>query len=113
MTLQAGGIAVITGAASGFGLEASKRAAQRGMKIVMADVQADALAAAQAQIEAEFGWAGVEVLPFRLDVSKAAEVQALADATFGRFGVPNFVFNNAGVGAGGLIWEHTRPTGSG
>jgi len=107
MTLQAGGIAVITGAASGFGFEASKQAAQRGMKIVMADVQADALAAAQAQIEGEFGGSGVEVLPFRLDVSKAAEVQALADATFGRFGVPNFVFNNAGVGAGGLIWEHT------
>ncbi|MFM7507147.1 MAG: SDR family oxidoreductase [Rubrivivax sp.] len=103
MTLRAGGIAVVTGAASGFGFEASKRAAQRGMKIVMADVQADALAAAQGQIEA----LGAEVLPFRLDVSKAAEVEALAEATFSRFGVPSFVFNNAGVGAGGLIWEHT------
>ena len=103
MTLQAGGIAVITGAASGFGLEASKLAAQRGLKVVMADVQADALAAAQAQVEA----LGAEVLPFRLDVSKAAEVEALAEATFTRFGVPTFVFNNAGVGAGGLIWEHT------
>lgn len=103
MSLQAGGIAVITGAASGFGLEASKLAAQRGLKIVMADVQADALAAAQAQVEA----LGAQVLPFRLDVSKAAEVEALAEATFQRFGVPTFVFNNAGVGAGGLIWEHT------
>jgi NAD(P)-dependent dehydrogenase (short-subunit alcohol dehydrogenase family) len=73
------------------------------MKVVMADVQADALAAAQGQIEA----LGAEVLPFRLDVSKAAEVEALAEATFARFGVPSFVFNNAGVGAGGLIWEHT------
>jgi NAD(P)-dependent dehydrogenase (short-subunit alcohol dehydrogenase family) len=103
MTLQAGGIAVITGAASGFGFEASQLAARRGLKIVMADVQADALAAAQAQVEA----LGAEVLPFRLDVSKAAEVEALAEATFTRFGVPTFVFNNAGVGAGGLIWEHT------
>ena len=103
MSLQAGGIAVITGAASGFGLEASKLAAQRGLKVVMADVQADALAAAQAQVQA----LGAEVLPFRLDVSKAAEVEALAEATFTRFGVPSFVFNNAGVGAGGLIWEHT------
>lgn len=103
MTLQAGGIAVITGAASGFGFEASQLAARRGLKIVMADVQADALAAAQAQVEA----LGAEVLPFRLDVSKAAEVEALAEATFTRFGVPSFVFNNAGVGAGGLIWEHT------
>jgi NAD(P)-dependent dehydrogenase (short-subunit alcohol dehydrogenase family) len=103
MTLQAGDIAVITGAASGFGLETSRVAARRGMKIVMADVQADALATAQAEIEG----LGAEVLPFRLDVSKAAEVEALAAATFARFGVPNFVCNNAGVGAGGLIWEHT------
>jgi NAD(P)-dependent dehydrogenase (short-subunit alcohol dehydrogenase family) len=103
MTLKAGDIAVITGAASGFGLEASRIAAHRGMKVVMADVQADALATAQAEIEG----LGAEVLPFRLDVSKAAEVEALAAATFARFGVPNFVFNNAGVGAGGLIWEHT------
>ena len=42
----AGGVAVITGAASGFGLQVSRLAAQRGMKVVMADVQADALEAA-------------------------------------------------------------------
>jgi NAD(P)-dependent dehydrogenase (short-subunit alcohol dehydrogenase family) len=98
-----GGIAVITGAASGFGLETSRIAARLGMRIVMADVQADALATAQREIEA----LGAPVLPFRLDVSKAAEVEALAAATLQRFGTPHFVFNNAGVGAGGLIWEHT------
>ena len=98
-----GGIAVITGAGSGFGLECSRIAARLGMKVVMADVQADALATAQAEIEG----LGAQVLPFKLDVSKAAEVEALAAATVARFGVPNFVFNNAGVGAGGLIWEHT------
>jgi NAD(P)-dependent dehydrogenase (short-subunit alcohol dehydrogenase family) len=98
-----GGIAVITGAASGFGLESSRVAARLGMRIVMADVQADALAAAQREIEA----LGAPVLPFRLDVSKAAEMEALAAATLQRFGTPHFVFNNAGVGAGGLIWEHT------
>ena len=103
MTHLRGGIAVITGAASGFGLESSRIAARLGMKIVMADVQAGALATAQAEIEA----LGAQVLPFRLDVSKAAEVEALAAATLQRFGTPNFVFNNAGVGAGGLIWEHT------
>jgi len=103
MTTWQGGIAVITGAASGFGLEASRIAARRGMRVVMADVQADALDAAAAEIRG----LGVEVLPFRLDVSKAAEVDALAQATLQTFGTPNFVFNNAGVGAGGLIWEHT------
>ena len=97
------GVAVITGAASGFGLQTSRIAAERGMKVVMADVQADALAIAQHEVEG----LGAEVLPFRLDVSKAAEVEALAAATMQRFGTPTFVFNNAGVGAGGLVWENT------
>jgi len=103
MTLSRGHVAVITGAASGFGLEAARVAAQRGMHIVMADVQADALEIAAAEVRA---W-GVEVLPYRLDVAMAAEVDALAAATLSRFGTPHFVFNNAGVGAGGLIWEHS------
>ena len=98
-----GGIAVITGAASGFGLEASRIAAARGMHLVMADVQTDALEAAAAEIRSR----GADVLAQRVDVSQAAQVQALADATMARFGTPTFVFNNAGVGAGGLIWEHT------
>jgi len=98
-----GGVAVITGAASGFGLEASRVAAARGMKIVMADVQAGALESAAEQVRG----LGAEVLAFTLDVSRAAEVEALGAATLQRFGAPNFVFNNAGVAAGGLIWEHT------
>ena len=101
--LAQGGVAVITGAASGFGLEASRIAAARGMKVVMADVQADALESAVQQVRGQGG----EVFPWRLDVSKAAEVEALGAATVQRFGVHNFVFNNAGVGAGGLIWEHS------
>ena len=96
-----GRTAVITGAASGFGLEAARLAAQRGMNIVMADVQQDALDRAAAEI----GGLGAAVLAYRLDVSKAAEVEALGAATLARFGAPHFVFNNAGVGAGGLIWE--------
>ena len=98
-----GRTAVITGAASGFGREASRIAAGLGRNIVMADGQHDALDRAAAEI----GALGAAVLPFRLDVSKAAEVEALGAAAFQRFGAPNFVFNNAGVGAGGLIWETT------
>ena len=98
-----GRTAVITGAGSGFGLEASRIAARRGMNVVMADVQADALARASAEIAAT----GAAVLPFRLDVSRAEEVDALGRATAERFGAPHLVFNNAGVGAGGLIWETT------
>lgn len=96
-----GGVAVITGAASGFGLETCRIAAGLGMRIVMADVQVDALEAAALQIEG----LGAQVLPFRLDVSDGPEVEAMAVATVRRFGPPNFVFNNAGVGAGGLVWE--------
>ena len=98
-----GRTAVITGAASGFGLEACRIGAAQGMKLVMADVQQDALDAAVAEIRGHGG----EVLPFRLDVSKAEQVEALAKATHETFGAPHFVFNNAGVGAGGLIWEHS------
>jgi len=96
-----GRTAVITGAGSGFGLEVSRIAAAKGMNIVMADVQQDALDTAVAEITG----LGAPVLARRLDVSKAGEVQALADASVARFGAPHFVFNNAGVGTGGLIWE--------
>ena len=99
--------AVITGAASGFGLEASRIAAGRGMNVVMADVQQAALDKAVREIEAITQAHGASVLPFRLDVAKAAEFEALGAATLQRFGAPSFFFNNAGVGAGGLIWEHT------
>ena len=98
-----GKTAVITGAASGFGLETSRLAAQAGMSIVMADVQQEPLNKAAAEIEA----LGAKVLPFRLDVSKAEQVEAMGRATVERFGVPHFVFNNAGISSGGLIWEHT------
>lgn len=98
-----GRVAVVTGAGSGFGLETARLAAQAGMKLVLADLQQDALDTAAAELAA----LGAELLPFRLDVSKAAEVEALAAATQARFGAPHLVFNNAGVGAGGLIWEHS------
>jgi len=98
-----GRTAVITGAASGFGLETSRLAAQKGMNIVMADVLEEPLAAAVKEIEA----LGAQVLPFRCDVRHAAEIEAMGAATLARFGAPHLVFNNAGVGAGGLIWEHT------
>lgn len=96
-----GKTAVITGAGSGFGLEFARVAHKRGMNLVLADVQQDALDAARAEFES----AGAQVLAQRVDVSKADEVQALADATFARFGVPHLLFNNAGVGFGGLVWE--------
>lgn len=98
-----GKTAVLTGAGSGFGLECARIGARLGMNLVLADVQQDALDKATAEMTA----AGAQVLAFRIDISKAAEVEALGAAVLARFGAPHFVFNNAGVGAGGLIWENT------
>ncbi len=95
--------AVLTGAGSGFGLEMARIGARLGMNLVLADVQQDALDKAVAELRA----AGATVLPFKIDVSDAAQVDAMAEATRQRFGAPHLVFNNAGVGAGGLIWENT------
>ena len=98
-----GKTAVLTGAGSGFGLECARIAAGLGMNVVMADVQQDALDKAAAEISGM----GVQVLARRVDVSKAEDMQELADAVKARVGAPNFVFNNAGVGSGGLVWENT------
>lgn len=95
--------AVLTGAGSGFGLECARIGAKLGMNLVLADVQQDALDRAVAEMTA----AGAPVLAMRVDVSKADQVEALGAATLARFGAPHFVFNNAGVGSGGLIWENT------
>lgn len=98
-----GKTAVLTGAGSGFGLECARIAAARGMNLVLIDVQQDALDRAEAELQA----AGVAVLARCLDVSDGAAMQTLADDVRQRFGAPHFVFNNAGVGAGGLVWENT------
>lgn len=101
MKTYQGRTAVITGAGSGFGLEVARLAAARGMNLVLCDVQADALDKAAA----EFG--DHPLLARQVDVSKAAEMEALAAAVKARFGAPHFVFNNAGVGSGGLVWENS------
>jgi NAD(P)-dependent dehydrogenase (short-subunit alcohol dehydrogenase family) len=98
-----GKTAVLTGAGSGFGLECARIGARLGMNLVLVDVQQDALN----QAEAEMRQAGAQVLARRVDVAKAAEMEALAAAVRERFGAPHFVFNNAGVGAGGLVWENS------
>ncbi len=99
----AGKTAVLTGAGSGFGLECARIAAARGMNLVLVDVQQDALDAAAAECQA----LGATVLARRVDVSSAPQMEALAAAVKARFGAPHLVFNNAGVGAGGLVWEHS------
>lgn len=96
-----GKVAVVTGAASGIGRALAERAAQEGMKVVLADVEEPALA----QTEQELNGAGATVLAVRTDVSKADDVGALAQKTLDAFGAVHLLFNNAGVGTGGTIWE--------
>ena len=98
-----GKTAVLTGAGSGFGLECARIGAALGMNLVLVDIQQDALTQAKAEMEA----LGAQVLSFQLNVSNATEMEAMGEAVFKRFGAPHFVFNNAGVGSGGLIWENT------
>ena len=98
-----GRIAVITGAGSGFGREFARIGHRLGMKLVLADVEPNALAQVAADIEKDGG----EVLAQVTDVSKPEAVEALAAATMARFGAVHLLFNNAGVGSGGLVWENS------
>ncbi len=97
----AGRTAVITGAGSGIGLACARLAARLGLNLVLAEWRQEALDAAVAGLQA----AGATVWGQRVDVSQAEQMEALAEATLQRFGAPHLVFNNAGVGSAGLIWE--------
>ena len=98
-----GSVAVITGAAGGFGREFAIAGAALGMKLVLADVQQTQLDVTVAELAAK----GAEVVGLRCDVSRGEDVEALARLAISKFGGVNLVFNNAGVGLGGLIWENT------
>jgi NAD(P)-dependent dehydrogenase (short-subunit alcohol dehydrogenase family) len=99
-----GRVAVITGAGSGLGRAFADKAAALGMKLVLADVDAKALEHATEELQAR----GAEVLAMVVDVSKGEHVEELADAAMIRFHGVHLVFNNAGVGAGGLVWENSE-----
>jgi NAD(P)-dependent dehydrogenase (short-subunit alcohol dehydrogenase family) len=98
----AGKVAVITGAGSGFGREFARLAARERMKLMLADVQQDALDEALREARAS----GAQAAGMRVDVARAADVQRLADWTMAEFGAAHLLFNNAGVGGGGgFVWE--------
>ena len=99
----AGKVAVITGAGSGFGREFARIGAGLGMKLALADIQPEALAATAAELRGQ----GAQVLAETVDVSRGADLERLARRTLDAFGAVHLLFNNAGVAAGGLLWEHT------
>jgi NAD(P)-dependent dehydrogenase (short-subunit alcohol dehydrogenase family) len=100
MELGTSTVAVVTGAGSGIGLALASGFAASGCSLVLADVQDDALEAAEAEIRAH----GVDVLALRTDVSKVEQVDALAAATIERFGAVHVLCNNAGVAGKGDPW---------
>src|SRR4051794_24633601 len=94
-----GKVAVITGAASGIGRAVAGRCVTAGMKVVLADIEAGALEAAERELQAEGG----DVVAVRTDVSQAESVAELAKAAVDRFGAVHLVHNNAGVAVGGPV----------
>ena len=96
-----GKVAVVTGGASGIGRAMAARFAAEGMKVVLADVEAKALAAAREELAS----GGREVLAVQTDVSKLEAVEALAKKALEAFGAVHVLCNNAGIGVGGLSWE--------
>lgn len=104
MRLAAGQVAVVTGAASGIGLAMARRFAAEGLKVVLADVEEGALEKAADGLRQD----GAEVHARVVDVGERADVVALAEDVYGRYGAVHVLCNNAGVGSGaeGRMWEH-------
>lgn len=96
-------IAVITGAGSGFGRELALCCAAEGMRLVLADVDMKGLAATRELL----GLDDTRLLIRHCDVADAGAVEALAEATWARFGATHLLFNNAGVAVAGPAWTAT------
>ena len=94
---------MVTGAASGIGAGIARACAEQGMRVVLADIE---LAPAQ-EIADELSAAGTPAIAMRTDVTRAADLEALADRAFAHFGTADVLFNNAGVAQGGAIHEFT------
>ncbi len=98
-----GKVAVVTGAASGIGRALAERCAKEGMKVVLADIEEQALL----QVSQELATQGAQTLALPTDVSQAGEVETLARKAFETYSAVHLLFNNAGVGAGKTAWEST------
>lgn len=93
-------VIVVTGAGSGIGRALVLNAASRGMRVVLADIDAGRLAATLEEVRAR----GVEAIGVEVDVADAASVQALAERAFAAFGAVHVLVNNAGIAVAGAAW---------
>jgi NAD(P)-dependent dehydrogenase (short-subunit alcohol dehydrogenase family) len=96
-------VAVITGGASGIGLGLARHSLREGMKVVIADIEKTALIQAEKELKTSY----TDVLAVQVDVSRMKDIESLAGQALNAFGSVHLLFNNAGVGKGGVIWEST------
>ena len=97
-------VAVMTGGASGIGRALAEKCIEEGMKVVLADIEEAALTRTVKELRAK---GADNLLAVQTDVSKAASIEALAEQAYAAYGAVHLLFNNAGVGTGGLIWQNT------
>ncbi|OWY05966.1 short-chain dehydrogenase [Thioclava sp. F1Mire-8] len=102
--LAKGNVAVVTGGASGIGLAAARHLAGLGMRVCIADLPGAALDAASDALIAA-GAAEADVMTLATDVSDRAQLMALADEVWARFGPVNLLMNNAGMQPGSSIFD--------
>jgi len=97
-SFAAGRVAVITGAAAGLGRAAALRCAERGMRVVLVDIDQPELSATSSLVAAACANGEHDVMNSCIDVSSRVSVEALCDAVYARFGDVGFLFSNAGTG---------------
>lgn len=94
---------MVTGGASGIGRAMAEAFLAEGMAVLVADIEGPRLAETADALAARGG----RVIAVRCDVSRAEDVEALADRAWAELGRVDVLCNNAGVASGGPIWQHT------
>ncbi len=102
--LSPNNVAVVTGGASGIGMAAAKRFARLGMKVCVADLGTDRLAAAEAELVAASPGEAANVMTMAVDVSQAEDVSRLESSVHDRFGGTDLLMNNAGIQPGSSLF---------
>ncbi|MFG1359791.1 SDR family NAD(P)-dependent oxidoreductase [Xanthobacter pseudotagetidis] len=102
--LSSGAVAVVTGGASGIGLAAARHFAERGLKVVIADLPGEKLEAAAADVSGLARGGAADVLAVATDVSRLADIERLEAEVAARFGGTDLLMNNAGVQPGSALF---------